>query len=260
MRITWTSIAVACMGLAASADEPAERPDVSCELTGSYTGNAISPTFKLKVGPPGKRDWTYTHSDDMVGRLKDPWVAEYRGTYEIDGDLVVFTGEPVMKRPAAAVDGKSHELRFGLNFGFPDGKVAFNRFFPDAKGAFTYHRKWFRKEGKEWRPAEEWRLVLPSLPAEDAAIWDIAWKGERVRWGADGKKNVEPIDVRLRYKRHQPDWYRPEKLPEGEGLSMPGDLIFQRGKERVGAIHQSNMYIGDLRGFNPEYAKLPWGK
>ena len=87
MKIIWTAITVAYMGFAARADEPAKKPDVSCELTGSYTGNAMSPYFKLKLGPPGKPDWTYASSDDMFGRLKDQRVTEYRGTYMIDGEF-----------------------------------------------------------------------------------------------------------------------------------------------------------------------------
>jgi hypothetical protein len=260
MKIIWTSITVACMGLAVSADEPAQKPDVSCELAGSYTGNAISPYFKLKLGPPGKPDWTYTSSDDMFRQLKDPRVAEYRGTYEIDGDLIVFTGELLTKRPAPAAGDQPHGLRFGLNFGFPSGKVAFNRFFPDAAGGFTYHRKWFRKEGKEWRPAEERRLTLPASPGEGAETWDVAWKGERVRWGADGTKAVEAVDVRLTYKRSHTDWYRPEKLPDGKWFWLPGDLILHRDKGEVVSVHESNASVGDLRGFHPGYAELAGGK
>jgi hypothetical protein len=237
--------------LACPCADPAKEPDLSCELFGHYTGNAISPFFTLKVGKPQKPNWTYTTSDDMFGQLKNPLVVEYRGTYEIDGDLAVFTGEQV--------GGERREIRFGLNFGFPGGKVAFNHFFPDARGDLTYHRKWFRKVGKEWRPAEERRLTLPAPPGGAPETWEVAWKGQRLRWDAAGKKTEEPVDVRLTYKRSQSDWYRLEKPAEKKWEWLPADLILERAKDKVVSIRESNPYVGELRGFHPGYAELPGG-
>ncbi|MBY0460206.1 MAG: hypothetical protein K2V38_23060 [Gemmataceae bacterium] len=247
MKIIWMSSIFACIGFAAESGEPTPTPDLSCEVAESYIGNAISPIFKLKIGPPAKPEWTYTSSDDMFGLLKKSKVVEYRGTYEFDGDLAVFTGEEVGE--------KQRPIRFGLNFGFPDGKVAFNRFFPNDRGELTYHRKWFRKDGKNWLPAEERRLTLPP-PEENAETWEVACKGVRILWGADGKKTEEPIDVRLTYKRKQTDWYSLEKLQEGKLAWLPGDLILQRTKDKITSAHESNLHIGDLRGFYPGHATL----
>ena len=225
---------------------PAGKPDISCELSGMYTGNAISPVFKLKIGSPPKSEWSYSTSDDMFGTQKPSLVTEYRGTYEIDGDLAVFTGEEA--------GDKKRAIRFGLNFGFPDGKVAFDRFFPNAKGEFSYHRKWFRQKGKEWLPAEEWQLTL-TLPEEVPETLEVHCKGRHVRWDADGKRSEEPIDVKLRYKRSSTDWYTLEKPAEQKQTALPGELILERTKGKVVSITWSNRYIGDLRGFHPGAAE-----
>jgi hypothetical protein len=226
--------------------QPAKEPDISCEQSRSYIGNAISPVFTLKIGGPRKPEWSYSVSDDMFGTAKPPLVTEYRGTYEIDGDLAVFTGEQAGDKPRA--------IRFGLNFGFPDGKVSFDRFFPNAKGEFSYHRKWFRQKGKEWLPAEERQLTL-TLPEEIPEALEVHCKGRRVLWDADGKRSEEPIDVKLRYKRSQADWYTLEKPEEQKQPALPGELILERAKGKVVAITWSNRYIGDLRGFQPGAAE-----
>jgi hypothetical protein len=219
--------------------QPAKEPDIRCELSGSYIGNAISPFFKLKIGGPPKREWTYSSSDDMFGLLKPPRTVEYRGTYEIDGDLAVFTGE--------LVGEKAKAIRFGLNFGFPDGKVAFDRLFPNAKGEFTYSRKWFRQKGKEWLT-----LTLPA--GELPATFEAGWKGQSVRWDANGKRSEESIDAKVRYKRSQTDCYVLEKPAEQKAWA-PGELVLERAKEKVVAITWYNRYIGDLRGFTPDTAE-----
>jgi hypothetical protein len=228
--------------------EPAREPDLSCEVSGHYTGNAISPVFRLKIGPPRNPRWTYSTSDDMFGTLKAPRAVEYQGSYEIDGDLAVFTGEPA--------GDKTRAVRFGLNFGFPGGEVTFDRFFPDARGGFSYRRKWFRPRGGGWRPAEERRLTL-SLPTEEPAeTLEVACKGQRLRWDAEGKRAEEPVDLRLRYKRSQADWYVLEKPAGRKGEWLPGELILQREKGKVVSLSWSNRYVGDLRGFHPGYAEL----
>jgi len=104
------------------------------------------------------------------------------------------------------------------------------------------------------------RLTLSAPPREGAETWDVTWKGERVRWGTDGKKSVEAVDVRLTYKRYYTDSYRPEKLPDRKWSWLLVDLILDRGKGRVGSVHESNAYIGDLRGFHNGYAELAVGK
>ena len=144
----------------------------------------------------------------------------------------------------------------GLNFGFPDGKVAFNRFFPGSRGDLTYHRRWFRKEDRAWRPVEERRLTLHAPPKESPETWEVVWKGERVRWGAGGKKAEDSVDVRLTYKRVQTDWYRLEKPAERKWEWLPGDLIIEREKDNVVSVRESNLSVGDLRGFHPGYAEL----
>lgn len=228
--------------------QPAEAPNIGCNLSGHYTGNAISPFFELKIGSPPKSEWTYAISDDRFGMQKPPRVTEYRGTYEIDGDLAVFTGERVGQKDGA--------VRFGLNFGFPDGKVAFDRFFPDAKGEFSHHRKWFRQKGKEWLPAEERRLTM-SLPEELPETLEIGWKGHRARWDANGKRSEEPIDVKVRYKRSQTDCYALEKPAERKWEWLPGELVLEFAQKKVVAVTWYNRYIGDLRGFHPGAAELP---
>jgi hypothetical protein len=239
-----------------AAAKPDEVPDLSCEASGNYIGNAISPVFGLKIGPPHKREWSYTSSDDMFGMLLPPRVAKYSGTYEMDGDLVVFSGKLTDGRPVVAAGDQPRGLRLGLNFGFPDGKVAFNRFFPDARGELAYYRKWFRKEGQEWRPAEERRLTLTPPPKEPAETWEVVWKGERIRWGAAGKAAREAVDLRLTYKRTQTDGYHLAKPAERKWEWLPGDLLIERVKDKVVSVRESNPYVGELRGFHPGYAEL----
>lgn len=245
------SLAIHLLVLAAAPGaEPAKQPNLACEAGRNYVGNAISPTFTLKIGGPGDRTWTYTHTDDMFGRAKNRPAVVHKGTYEIDADLAVFTGQS--DRQDAA------EVRFGLNFGFPKSEVAFDRFFPDGHGAFTHHRQWFRKVKDIWQPAEERSLTLPAPPPPDAKTWEVAWKGRRTRWDDGGKKTEEVIDVRVTYKRAQTDWYSWEKVPAAQWL--PGDLILQRAADgTILSVFESNRYIGDLRGFHPGHATLPGG-
>ena len=57
------------------------------------------------------------------------------GTYELHQDLAVFSGH--------AEGGE--EIRFGMNYAFPGGRVYFNAFFPASDSELRYHRQWFRK-------------------------------------------------------------------------------------------------------------------
>lgn len=224
-------------------------PDISCNLSGTYTGNAISPTFALKVGGPLKREWVYTSSDDMFG-LRKPLTTEHRGTYEFDGDLVVFTG--------TRADDPTQTVRFGLNYGFPGGKVAFDRLLPDGKGGFSYARKWFRKKGNGWQPAEEWWLTT-ALPGDVSKSFELHWKGRRTRWDADGKRTENAVDTKLRYKQDSYSWYSPENPAEKKWEWLPGGLIFEWSADGkvVVAVTWPNRSIGDLNGFHPGADSLP---
>lgn len=228
---------------------PAKEPDLSCELSGHYTGNAINPFFKLKISG-AKKEWTYSISDDMFGQQKPPLTTEHRGTYEIDGDLAVFTGERV-----GAKDGdEGAAVKFGLNFGFPDGNVSFDRLFLNAKGEFTYARKWFRLKGRERVPAKELRLTL-ALPAGDLPeTFEAAWKGRTALWDKDGKRSEEEIDAKVRYKRSGSDVYVLEE-PAEQKAWCPGELVLERARKKVVSITWYNRYIGDLSGFHPRYGE-----
>jgi hypothetical protein len=247
-KIMLSALALSVLAASLSAP-PAKEPDISCELSGMYTGNAINPFFKLKI-TGAKKEWTYSISDDMFGRQKPALNTEHRGTYEIDGDLAVFTGERV-----GAKDGdEGAAVKFGLNFGFPDGKVSFDRLFPNEKGEFTYSRKWFRRKGGEWVPAKELRLTLTLPAGELPDAFGAGWKGQIVRWDKDGKRSEEAIDAKVRYKRSQ-GCYAPEKPAERNWEWLPGELVFEHARNKVVAITWYNRYIGDLRGFHPRYAE-----
>ncbi|MBM3982231.1 MAG: hypothetical protein FJ304_18590, partial [Planctomycetes bacterium] len=91
------SAAVVFLAVVFPDEQPKEKPDIACELSGMYTGNAINPTFTLKIEGPKTNRWSYSMRDDMFG--VGARAESYTGTYEIDGDLAVFTGEQGGKEP-----------------------------------------------------------------------------------------------------------------------------------------------------------------
>ena len=226
---------------------PALPADIRCEAGGSYMGNAIDLRYSLTITGPKERSWKYVCRD--VGPFGRHYAGPsgYAGTYEIHGDLAVFTGKPL--RPAKGAD---QEVRFGLNFGFHGKQVYFDRFFPGEDGAFHYHRKWFhRKKAGKWRPVEERILTLRSKgPAGET--WKVAIEGERVLWDEQGKRQPERCSVTAVWKKA----YRMYSLERRPRKWLPGVLWPQKDGGRLLSIAVNVPYIADIRGFHPRLARV----
>ena len=65
---------------------------------------------------------------------------------------------------------------------------------PFKQPGLAVYRALFRKVGAEWQVVEERRVTFPAPPKELPESWEVALKGERVRWVA-GKKNDCPRSV-----------------------------------------------------------------
>lgn len=219
----------------------------ACDVSGHYTGNAINPFFRLKIDGPAARSWTYTYSDDRYGKAKDASDSR-KGTYEIDGNLAVFTEKLAKPMPNGAT-----ETRFGLNFGYPRGELTFNGFFPNERQEMVYRRKWFQNQKGIWEPSEELHLTLDcALPEGNPKSWEVTWKGKRTLWKESGKvKSEEPIGVTLKYQQYQAGYYYVEKPPLA--FWIPTDLILRGESGKIDSIAVTNGCIGDLRGFHPRY-------
>lgn len=214
----------------------ADTKDIQCQDVGQYIGG-IDRTYTLKVSGPKEKTWEYTFAT-TGGQAGDIKIS---GTYELLDDLVIFSGKT----------DKGTEVRFGLNYGFPDGKVEFNGFFANGETTLRYHRKWFQKIKGEWKPTEDLVLTMPrSLPTD--AKWSVPMKGEHVRWDAAGKETRTRIDETLVYQDQQLQKPRTDRLPAFL-LPVSKDKQLQAAfPDRRGAINTS----GWLRGFAPDVAKL----
>ncbi|MBL8796502.1 MAG: hypothetical protein JNM56_21560, partial [Planctomycetia bacterium] len=146
------------------------------------------------------------------------------------------------------------DIRFGLNYGFPEGKVAFNGFFPADGQSLRYHRQWFRQCDGQWEVAEEITLTMPpSVP--DGDQWQVAVKGEHVRREA-GQEKRAAIDEKLTYTRTEGSSLYVLHRPKGR---LPFSLFpHLKGKQLEAAVQTVGPHspFGYLRGFNPSLASL----
>jgi hypothetical protein len=223
-------------------------PDIAVKDQGQYIGNLISPVYTLTIGDAKTKTWRYTLVDNRSGTAKDAPTRVTAGTYEFDGDLVIFTGSHLDddKKPREA-----REVCFALNFGKAAGGVAFNRFFAAGDDTLRYHRKWFRKTAKGWQPAEEVILTIPRpTPADDAKTWDVAFKGERILWGEDGKRTVEAVEARVTFQKGEyiPAYYHTDAVPKPW---LPRELILEAAGGRIASVQVEFPGVGLLRGFRP---------
>jgi hypothetical protein len=220
---------------------------------GNYIGNLISPSFTLNISGDAEKTWKYTFVDNKSGFVKNPPMAVSEGSYQLDGDLAIFTGKSLL-------DGKpkAEEFRFGINFGHVGKEVRFNRLLPTADGKqLRYHRKWFKKADKGWQPALELVLTMPAEPpGKDAKTWEVKFKGERTIWTEGGKK-VEPVEVAFVYKRdaYVKAYYYMDKRPSPAWL--PQEIYPEVLNGRLVSVMTAAPIIGALRGFHPGLAALP---
>jgi hypothetical protein len=232
-------------------DRQAAR-DIRCKDSGQYQGNVISPVFSLTVSGPDRKLWVYQSSDDHSGTMRPPLVVRAEGTYELIDDLAVFTGTLTN-----SAEKTSTEIRFGVNFGFPGGKVAFNRFFPGPGDNLRYHRKWFVRQGKGWQPVREITLTIPRTAlVEKADTWKVPVKGERVVWAGQDRGKTERIEEHIVYRKSRDrQTYVAVKRPSRRWLPSELRVQFIDGKA-VAAVHEGR-YIADLRGLHPRLAIPP---
>src|SRR5271165_6140147 len=122
--------ALACLGLAlpisALTGAPAPvKKSIACQDKGSYLGNIIDATYSLHICDDSKQTWEYCFTDTHSGTAPATRLTA-GGTYDLAGDLAVFTGT------LSSDKEKMVEIRFALNYGCPDGRLEFDRLFPAA--------------------------------------------------------------------------------------------------------------------------------
>jgi len=225
--------------------------DISCEASSGYIGNVIDLDFSLTIAGPKAREWKYTCTDrGPLGRLEKQPI-NCRGTYVLEDDLAVFTG--------SLLPVKEKTFRFGLNFGFHDGEVQFDRFFPvEGKDkVFSYHRKWFERRGAEWQPVEE---VLLTLSAEipKGQTWEVKMHGTRTAWAEDGtvardSRSEVIVYHRSGHGRHEAN-YGTYSAEERTTTWFPGYLAPFLKDGRLLSIRRDVPYVADIRGFHPRKA------
>src|SRR5262249_37886332 len=91
-----------------------EKRSIALKAEHQYIGG-LDRLWKVDIDGPEKKTWSYSFTISPSGDGGD---IQASGSYEIDGDLAVFTG-------AAKQKGGETEIRFALNFGFPGDKVHF---------------------------------------------------------------------------------------------------------------------------------------
>lgn len=114
---------------------------IQCQASGEYVGNAINPVFSLTISGPKEKVWEYRYVDAGFG-FKAAEEMAVKGTYELDGQLAIFTGQVKHAKKEEA------EFRAAMNFDHSDQKVEFNRFFKGADGTFHYARLVSKGKGR----------------------------------------------------------------------------------------------------------------
>jgi RNA polymerase sigma-70 factor (ECF subfamily) len=237
-------------------DEVTKQPDIQCTDSGQYIG-AYDRHFRLNIGGPKEQKWDYSLTTSPSMPSGDMHAS---GSYEIAQDLAIFTGRVTKTAPdsTSAAGRTVEQVRFGLNFGFPGGKVAFNGFFPISEKELRHHRRWFRNVDGKWQLAEELTLTLPRDPPA-ADKWQVRIKGENVRWDKAGKPTREPIDETLVYDRvGTSHTYLAGRPTAGR---IPSALVVSVAQGKLAAVLLAGDVapgpLGVLRGFHPSLAMSP---
>lgn len=252
---SWAVAAVlTVVGMAAlrADDKPTS---IACSYKTENHGNAFSVHAWLDVAGPEKKTWRYAYQhESYLGAKPRTNRLELTGTYELAGDLALFTGKAVVD-----ADGKktTRDIRFGVNYGFVAGHVYFNQFLPVAGDTMRLHRKWFVQRGADWFPAEERTYAIPADAIQkDSGAWRMPLTAERTRWDEKGEKTSEKFDKTLTWTRDDSKFYscqRDVTLP----LWLQGAMRPQTLADRVEAIVFADGFGIELRGFHPHIADPP---
>lgn len=226
-------LALPCLLLAA--DPPR---DIACEAADHYVGG-IDRIYSLKITGPKEKKWEYSF---MLAPVVNGETLKASGTYELMDDLAIFTGKD-----------KQEAMRFGVNYGFLDGKVQFNGFFPKDEQTLQYRRQWFHKVGADWKPLAELKLTMPrTVPTGEK--WTVPLKGEFIEWQANGPAKRTAIDEIVPYQQESPGIYHQTKAA---GRRIPGYFFSQSKDGKLTAVlfsSDSPTPSGFLRGFHPSLA------
>lgn len=223
-----------CLQLAVAADDQ----DISCKESGQYIGG-IDRHWQLTITGPKEKKWDYTFTHAPAGAIAAGDI-KTGGTYELSGALAVFT---------------SKEQRFGLNYGFPGGKVEFNGFFPADERTLRYQRRWYKQRNGQWEIAEEIALAMPRV-GPSGGRWAVSVTGEHMRRDAAGKEQRTKIDETLNYdKLEGTPQYRLHRPKRG----IPFTLIPRLNDKQLEAVlttGEGDSPFGFVRGFSPALANL----
>ncbi len=245
-----------CLVLAAGPLTSAGAPpaDISCKFTHAHYGSITTWKSSLTVGGPKDRTWAFRAEQEGFAPRAKPGAFEMRGTYELADGLAIFTGRAVGLDRA---EGRPLEARFGLNYRRTGKYVLFDRFFPVSGEALCYRRRWYRKQGDTWRPAEERRLTLKGgAPKEGAGNWTVTLVGERTTWDEAGKARTERFERKLTYGKV--DW-RYVREDRGAPSWLPEELLPTIEGGKVTSVGLHHPFVEDVLGFHPRLAQLPRG-
>jgi len=217
---------------------PPEPPDISCEAYNTLA-TGIERGWGMKISGPKEKQWE-VRFESMIEAERRKVAA---GTYELVDGLAVFTGR----------SDKGEETRFGLNYGFPGGKVQFNAFFPATEDELRYRRRWFQKVDGAWQLSEELLLTVPrAAPNPDVNRWQVRLTGERKRWDKAGKMTTAKIDKTLTYVKDgsTPGFFNLEVTrPAEDSIPVPSRLRVVGKSVEEDLSHRDAYTTPVLRGF-----------
>lgn len=216
--------------------------DIRCTHGSFSIGDATTWERGLVISGPTERHWEYAYSSYLCYAPPDSKkIYRAQGTYEIKGDLAIFTGTSELFPQG--------EICFGVNYGFVQGNAAFNAFFPAPGGGFRWHRKWFRKVGSKWKPLAERSLTIWGETPK-GETWTLRLKGEGLRWDEEEKLTRKTFEHILTYKKRAHVYY----LRERPVSWIPSELWPFVKNGRILAI---NAHTGGTYGFGPSLSRPP---
>jgi hypothetical protein len=227
------------------------EPSIELHVKLDYIGNMIEFHNVLDISGPDRKTWERRAASSAPGTGS-------RGTYSIDGDLVICRAED---KPGGEV-----KECFASNFGFIGKEPWFDRFFPVGDGTLRYHTKSFRKSGDKWLPADELVVTMPAtmpaMPSKAEVIaatspatvtWEIHLTGYHLVWDSKGEPTKYPIDLDATYELDR--WTHTFSRSSRGPSWLPDTLLPQFHDGKLAAIGMVP-YISDVYGFGRH--RQPW--
>jgi hypothetical protein len=233
--------------LAVPAPKLPDGVSLECKIHRTYIGAILDFEYSLTIGGPDKKTWRYEMIDRQI-LLPNPVVTTTEGTYDVDGEIALFTVAATDKTPAA---------RFGVNFRRQDKEVFFDAFFPGKDGRMTYARQWHENRKDRWQLVESLTLSFIAPDAKSLPkTWEAHFRGEHAVIAEDGTFKKTAIDRREGYKEHSPKYY----ARTGDGAVpwwLSPEMLFDVRDGRVVRASFRPPTLYDANGFHPRLHVRP---